>query len=573
MDSNESTEDKERDDSVVPEASAEDASLDTKKSNTDSNENDAGSPQNPKDDSTDSKEAKTVSPEITSAQSKKDGTTGGSVESKEGARGPVRGRQRTEKSKKSSWNFFVAMTMCGSLLMFLVMNGDGNQEVKLEVKHLDESFYRTVLYPDNDYSLGGPNGMDVKWAVFFHKPYCGACRRIRPVFEALAQTTNSSSHLRFASLDCVRYRVFCQRVGVDKEPLIRIYGVDDSAHAKRRKSEVKRGSGRKMKWQRQKLADWQGALIAYEVVEWFKSLQAYEILSSDFEWPEEDLLAEKMNLFKETKTHKMGDKLVTVKSAPNNPTGYLTDIKASLYMGLIDDVFGAGSDSLEGSRFELLLQWIEVLSHTYPEADMRARLAQLLTLLSRKPVWRNREYTAQLKSWGLVEPTEPDSYQWCRSSVMGEGGYPCGLWLLFHTILTNSDRSHAPLVLTSIKNWVENFYGCVECAANFLEEWDEYGGEENTGHVDSVIWLWKVHNLVRERLTIEDDSVGTKTQWPTTEICELCFTEETRNSSLGASTDMWNEDDWQTDFVFAFMQETFCAGSDTYVCAAFSDPN
>lgn len=204
---------------------------------------------------------------------------------------------------------------------------------------------------------------------------------------------------------------------------------------------------------------------------------------------------------------------------------------------------------------------------------MRSKLAELLTLLGRKKSWRNREYMAQLKSWGVVEPKEPSSYKWCQSSVIGVGGYPCGLWLLFHTILTNSDRSHAPLVLQTIKNWIENYYGCVECAANFLEEWEEYAGEDTTGHVDSVIWMWKTHNLVRERLTIEDDSVGTKPQWPSMDVCQFCYTEETRNSSLGASTDMWNEDEWQTDFVFAYLQETFCAGSDTYVCAAFSDPN
>ena len=44
----------------------------------------------------------------------------------------------------------------------------------------------------------------VSWAVFFHKPYCGACRRIRPVFEALASNTNATEHLRFGTLDCVR---------------------------------------------------------------------------------------------------------------------------------------------------------------------------------------------------------------------------------------------------------------------------------------------------------------------------------------------------------------------------------
>lgn len=36
----------------------------------------------------------------------------------------------------------------------------------------------------------GPNNEDVTWAVFFFKPYCGACRRIKPTFEALVSERN-----------------------------------------------------------------------------------------------------------------------------------------------------------------------------------------------------------------------------------------------------------------------------------------------------------------------------------------------------------------------------------------------
>ena len=68
-----------------------------------------------------------------------------------------------------------------------------------------QNFYKTVLYPEHEWDLGGPNDANVTWAVFFHKPYCGACRRIRPVFHALGNKVNSSEHIRFASLDCVKY--------------------------------------------------------------------------------------------------------------------------------------------------------------------------------------------------------------------------------------------------------------------------------------------------------------------------------------------------------------------------------
>merc|ERR1712146_621698 len=100
---------------------------------------------------------------------------------------------------------------------------------------------------------------------------------------------------------------------------------------------------------------------------------------------------------------------------------------------------------------------------------------------------------------------------------------------------------------------------------------EEYDGASTKGHVDSVLWLWKVHNLVRERLTLDDDSVGLKAQWPSLQQCGMCYTETVRNSSAGPSTDQWEEGGWQQDFVFAYIQETFCAGSDTFVCAAFKE--
>ena len=52
-------------------------------------------------------------------------------------------------------------------------------------------------YPTKGHNLKGPNSREVAWAVFFHRPYCGACRRVRPFFEALAETTNHPDKLRF----------------------------------------------------------------------------------------------------------------------------------------------------------------------------------------------------------------------------------------------------------------------------------------------------------------------------------------------------------------------------------------
>jgi hypothetical protein len=106
-------------------------------------------------------------------------------------------------------------------------------------------------------------------------------------------------------VDCVKYRVFCQREKVDREPLIRLYqalppaapltppsqegfkplgdgssvtdgdttAVAKAAAAVAATKKRKEAAKEKVKFVRRGVADWKGVLVAYEVVEWFKGLQ------------------------------------------------------------------------------------------------------------------------------------------------------------------------------------------------------------------------------------------------------------------------------------------------------------
>jgi thiol-disulfide isomerase/thioredoxin len=75
-----------------------------------------------------------------------------------------------------------------------------------------------VVRPQRNQWKGEENGEKVVWAVFFHKEYCGACRRIRPTVEALASTTRATNLIRFAAVECVKYRPFCEKEGADTQP-------------------------------------------------------------------------------------------------------------------------------------------------------------------------------------------------------------------------------------------------------------------------------------------------------------------------------------------------------------------
>ena len=507
----------------------------------------------------------------------------------------------TSRSKR--YIDLIGMMILSLGMLVPMLYGDKHGEPKLDVVALDDSFYKTVLYADKSWDLGAHNHENVSWAVFFHKPYCGACRRIRPMFHALAENLNFTEHLRFASLDCVRYRVFCQREGIEREPLIRIYstvsvtgGKSKSELAEMKAQGKQRPSSNKKKWIRRKVVDWKGMLVAYEVFAWFRDVQAAGALSPLIEWPDMDTLSASMHKFKtESRLHTGQLEALTSSDAggandplaklqQSNPLGYLVDIKSAMHLGFLDDVFGGHAKVLNGQRLTTMINWVEVLSYTYPLKAERKRLDNLRSVLQRKSSWRAKEFNGQVKlTLGMTQepgPTGTDTqhYSWCRSlgegnggGLDGVGGYPCGLWLLFHTMLANSDGERAHLTLQIIYEWVQAFYGCIECAANFNEEWEDEGGASVNGHIESSLWLWRVHNMVRARLTAEDDSVDPKQQWPSVHHCEKCYVESVRNATDELNPQEYQPHVWDDQYVFAFLEETFCAGSDTFFCASFID--
>eukprot|EP00966_Prymnesium_polylepis_P106112 2456982-Prymnesium_polylepis.1 len=65
----------------------------------------------------------------------------------------------------------------------------------------------------------------------------------------------------------------------------------------------------------------------------------------------------------------------------------------------------------------------------------------------------------------------PNTLQWaaCRGWSASARGYPCGLWLLFHSLLARAPDHAALGVLAAIEGYVRHFFGCADCAAHFLQ--------------------------------------------------------------------------------------------------------
>lgn len=170
-----------------------------------------------------------------------------------------------------------------------------------------------VVWPNqpNVGPLRGGNGAETDWLVFYFKPYCGACKRVRPAFRALAATTNSTKHspvpsLRFGEVDCVAERGVCSILEAERTPLFRLY---------RMRPANMDGSGIPM---REIIAEWKGILIGYELVDWVKLQQREGKIAADVEFGTPDEVGAAMRRFR-ARGNTQHDTSVT--RAPEDPAG------------------------------------------------------------------------------------------------------------------------------------------------------------------------------------------------------------------------------------------------------------
>lgn len=485
---------------------------------------------------------------------------------------------RSKQVKKPSLSFstlLMIITISAAALMSML--GGSPTEGRMEVATLDQSLFQTVISPQPGFSLRGPNGPDTDWAVFFYKPYCGACRRVRPIFHALARTTNHTRQLRFGEIDCVKFRPLCHHAKAKEQPTIRIYAASNK-------------TSQEKKFHRREVASWQGVLIAYEVLGWFAWLQHNGYISKHIEWASDETLAEEMRQFKLAGDHRVDR--ATSKS-PSDPRAYLDSVDAAWRMGLHDAVFQR-TDVLEQNRLLIMAEWLDALGNSLPRKAWREQADAIRTEIASRSSWSSYAFEKLLRKHHVYEPTHWKS----------DCGYTCSLWILFHTLLANSDRHAAPHVLRAINGWIDEFFGCTECASHFRDMWTDQNGGAADDAISANVWLWRAHNAVTSRLALaekDEDETKRPMLWPTNESCKTCFKSyhkallETENEqkkkkkkrrddpiqevnfslpsdSLSTSS-VDSDDDFDEGYVFQFLSETYCFNSDTFVCASFDDPS
>jgi thiol oxidase len=111
-------------------------------------------------------------------------------------------------------------------------------------------------------------------------------------------------------------------------------------------------------------------------------------------------------------------------------------------------------------------------------------------------------------------PSNRGQYHYCSGSSPQYRGYPCALWVLFHTLTVSqvhlglffkflfiylfiylfrieSDRMNAIEVPSAIKNYINIFFGCRHCSENFMKETEDINQLESKTKHEAVIYLWK----------------------------------------------------------------------------------
>jgi thiol oxidase len=106
----------------------------------------------------------------------------------------------------------------------------------------------------------------------------------------------------------------------------------------------------------------------------------------------------------------------------------------------------------------------------------------------------------------------------CRGSESRYRGYPCALWRTFHALLASCaiEEEDCSEVVSTIQNYVINFFGCTDCVKNFKDEIKEFPFEDLKTSEEQVLWLWELHNSVNKRLAgdVSEDPEHVKIQFP-----------------------------------------------------------
>jgi len=212
---------------------------------------------------------------------------------------------------------------------------------------------------------------------------------------------------------------------------------------------------------------------------------------------------------------------------------FLSDLEKTVLFALKNEV-AVQSKIDQGA----LRQFLDVLLRYFPQhSRLIPQLAKLRSGLNRTSM-ASSEVSAELFA-SIASIDDSEDWVGCKGSAAKFGGYPCGLWQLWHTLtLAQGEEEEDPrVVLRAMVAYVRHFFSCRECSEHFLSM--VHNGtaieEEVSSATEAALFLWAAHNAVNLRLAndVSSDPVFPKLRFPSRDFCPACWDEEGQPEEQG----------------------------------------
>ncbi|XP_008552097.2 sulfhydryl oxidase 2 [Microplitis demolitor] len=223
---------------------------------------------------------------------------------------------------------------------------------------------------------------------------------------------------------------------------------------------------------------------------------------------------------------------------------YQSDLESALRYSLEQEI--PLIKTIDNVKLESLKQYLRVLALYFPlKHSNSAYLPRIRDIIENKTSIDGKDFRELVKlTEQKLSPVYTSKQQWvgCRSSSTSTlRGYPCGVWMMWHTLTVNyaiengksMSVDKSKWILTTMHGYIKNFFGCSDCAEHFISMAEELKLFDIDNADDAVLWLWKAHNQVNSRLAgdFTEDPEFPKIQYPSKENCQKC-----RNDD-----DSWNQ--------------------------------
>jgi len=210
---------------------------------------------------------------------------------------------------------------------------------------------------------------------------------------------------------------------------------------------------------------------------------------------------------------------------------FASDLEKAVHYSIAHEV--AQHSSITGETLQALQDYVAVLEKYFPgRMEMMLFLREVRKWVGgHQDTVRGEDLQAWITGYQNKHGLKPAS-DWigCKGSQARYGGYPCGLWSLWHSLTISQAATHAGdprEVLKAMQGFIEHFFGCRECARHFQQAIQDGQAikEEVETHDDAVLFLWKVHNKANQRLQgdMSEDPVFPKMVFPPKEFCKECY--------------------------------------------------